>query len=39
MIQSDGFLGNFLGPLIKEGLLLMKNVRGTLVKNVLGPLG
>ena len=39
MIQSDGFLGNFLGPLIKEGLPLMKNVRGPLVKNVLGPLG
>lgn len=39
MIQSDGFLGNFLGPLIKKGLLLTKNVRGTLVKNVLGPLG
>ena len=39
MIQSNGFLGNFLGPLIKEGLLLMKNVGGRLVKNVLGPLG
>lgn len=35
MIQSDGFLG----PLIKEGLPLMKNVPGPLVKNVLGPLG
>ena len=30
MIQSDGFLGNFLCPLIKEGLPLMKNVRGPL---------
>ena len=39
MIHSDGFIGNFLGPLIKKVLPLMKNVRKPLVKNVLGPLG
>ena len=26
MIQSGGFLGRLLGPLLKTGLLLIKNV-------------
>ena len=39
MIQSGGFLGNFLGPLLKTGLPLMKNVIKPLIKSVLIPLG
>ena len=39
MIQSGGFLGRRLGPLLKAGLLLMKNVIKPLAKNVLIPLG
>ena len=39
MIQSGGFLGRLLGPLLKTGLLLIKNVIKPLVKSVLIPLG
>ena len=39
MIQSAGFLGRLLGPLLKAGLPLMKSVIKPLAKNVLIPLG
>ena len=39
MIQSEGFLGKLLGPLLKTGLPLMKNVITRLTKSVLIPLG
>ena len=39
MIQSGGFLGKLLGPLLKTGLPLMKNVLTPLAKSVLIPLG
>ena len=39
MIQSGGFLGRLLGPLIKTELTLIKNVIKTLPKSVLIPLG
>ena len=39
MIQSGGFLGRLLGPLLKMGLPLMKNVIKPLAKSVLIPLG
>ena len=39
MIQSGGFLSRLLGPLLKTGLPLIKNVIKTLVKSVLIPLG
>ena len=39
MIQSGGFLGRLLGPLLKTGLSLTKNVIKSLAKNVLIPLG
>ena len=39
MIQSGGFLVRHLGPLLKTGLPLMKNVIKTLAKSVLIPLG
>ena len=39
MIQSGGFLGRLLGPLLKTGLSLMKNVIKPLAKSVLMPLG
>ena len=39
MIQSGGFLGRLLGPLLKTGLPLIKNVIKPLVKSVLIPLG
>ena len=39
MIQSGGFLGRLLGPLLKTGLLLMKSVIKPLAKSVLIPLG
>ena len=39
MIQSGGFLGKLLGPLLKAGLPLMKNVITPLAKSVLIPLG
>ena len=39
MIQSGGFLGKLLGPLLKAGLPLIKNVIAPLAKSVLIPLG
>ena len=39
MIQSKGFLGRLLGPLLKAGLLLVKNVIKPFAKSVLFPLG
>ena len=39
MIQSGGFLGKLLGPLLKTGLPLMKNVLTPLAKSVLISLG
>ena len=39
MIQSGGFLGKLLGPLLKTGLPLMKRVIKPLAKSVLIPLG
>ena len=39
MIQSGGFLGRLLGPLLKTGLPLIKNVIKLLAKSVLIPLG
>ena len=38
-IQSGGFLGKLLGPLLKTGLPLIKNVIKPLTKSVLIPLG
>ena len=38
MIQSGELLGRILGPLLKAGLLLIKNVIKTLAKSVLIPL-
>ena len=35
MIQSGGFLGRLLGPLLKTGLSLIKNVIKPLAKSVL----
>ena len=37
--QSGGFLGRLLGPLLKTGLPLMKNVLKPPTKSVLTPLG
>ena len=39
MMQSGGFLGRLLGPLIKTGLRLIKNVIKPLAKSVLIPFG
>ena len=39
VIQSGGFLGRLLGPLLKTGLPLMKSVIKPLAKSVLIPLG
>ena len=39
IIQSGGFLGKLLGPLLKTGLPLIKNVIKPLAKSVLIPLG
>ena len=39
MIQSGGFLSRLLGPLLKTGLLLIKNIIKPLAKSVLIPLG
>ena len=39
MIQPEGFLGRLLGPLLKTGLPLIKNVITPLAKSVLIPLG
>ena len=38
-VQSGGFLGRLLGPLLKTGLPLIKNVLKPLAKSVLVPLG
>ena len=39
MIQLGGFLGRLLGPLLKTGLPLLKNVIKPLAKSVVIPLG
>ena len=39
MKQAGGFLSRLLGPLLKTGLLLIKNVIKPLAKSVLIPLG
>ena len=39
MIQSGGFLDRLLGPLLKTGLPLIKNVIEPFAKSVLIPLG
>ena len=39
MMQSGGFLGRLLGPLLNTGLPLMKSVIKPLAKSVLIPLG
>ena len=39
MIQSGGFLSRLLGPLLKTGLALIKNVIKLLAKSTLIPLG
>ena len=39
MIQSGGILRRLLGPLLKTGLLLIRNVIKPLAKTVLSPLG
>ena len=39
MIQSGGFLGRLLHPLLKAGLPLISNVIKLLAKSVLIPLG
>ena len=39
IIQSGEFLGKSLGPLLKTGLPLIKNVLKSLAKSVLIPLG
>ena len=39
MIQSGGFLGRLLGPLLKTGLPLILNVIKPSAKSVLIPLG
>ena len=39
IIKSGGFLGKLLGPLLKTGLPLIKNVITPLAKIVLIPLG
>ena len=38
-MQSGGFLGKLLGPLLKTGWTLIKNVIKPLAKSVLIPLG
>ena len=39
MMQTEGFLGRLLGPLLKTGLPLMNNVVKPLAKRILIPLG
>ena len=39
MIQSEGSLSRLLGPLLKTGLPLMKNLVKPLAKSLLIPLG
>ena len=36
-MQSGGFLGRYLDPLLKTGLLLIKSVIKPLAKSVLSP--
>ena len=38
MIRSGGFIGRLLGPLLKTGLQLMKNVIKLFARSVLVPL-
>ena len=39
IIQSGGYLGKLLGPLLKRGLPLIKNLIKPLAKSLLIPLG
>ena len=39
MVQSGGFLGTLLGPLLKTRLPLIKSVIKPLAKSILIPLG
>ena len=39
MVQSGGFLGRILGPLLKIGLPIIEKVLKPLAKSVLKPLG
>ena len=39
ILQSGGFLGRFVGSLLRTGLPLMKNIIQPLAKSVLIPLG
>ena len=39
MIQTGGFLGRLLGPLLKTGLPFIKNVTKPLARSALIPLG
>ena len=39
MIQSGGFLGRLLGPLLKTGFSLMKSVIRPLAESILIPSG
>ena len=39
MIQSGGFIGRLLGPLLETGLTIIKNVIKLLAKSLLIPLG
>ena len=39
IIESGGFLSKLLGPLLKAGSPLIKNVIKPLAKNILIPLG
>ena len=39
MVQSGEFLGKLLGPLLKRGLPLIKDVMKPLAKSILIPLG
>ena len=39
IVQSGGFLGRLLGPLLKTRLLLIKNVIKPLAKSISIPLG
>ena len=38
-MQSGGFFGRLLGPLLKTGLLLIGNLLKPIAKSVLIPLG
>ena len=39
IVQSEGFVGRLLSPLMRVGLLLMKNVLAPIPKSVLIPMG